>query len=275
MITVKRMGYALLSLSAFGMFIAACTDVGTAPDVPAAIEMAPFPSPSVVVGDTLRNLAGALAPVRAIVRNTAGDTIANAPVRYLYADFNRDSALLVDSLTGRIIARKAITGEARIAARIGSSLQVIKNLIVTVRPDTVEGTRVGSLLTTTFPDTGRSAASSNSTQPFAVTVRNKQGTAPTGVNGWVVRFQLVKPANPANDTASAVYLVDDRGTASILDTTDAGGNAGRKARVRASRFPVTGTDTLEVDATVTYRGQTVRGAPIRLKIPVKRGAGGP
>jgi len=248
-----------------------CKEVGTGPEVPGSIELPPFPSPAVVVGDTLRNLAGAVAPMQAIVRNIAGDVIDKAPVRYLYADFNRDSALLVDSLTGRVIARKAISGEARMAARVGSTLQVIRNLSVTIRPDSVERGASPSLFTTVFPDTGRSV---NQSQPLSVTVRNLQGATPAGVNYWVVRFELIRPANPTNDTSGAAFLIDDRGSASVLDTTDGSGQAGRRVRIRSARFPTTGTDTLELRATVTYRGLPVRGSPVRLVAPVRRGAGG-
>jgi len=248
-----------------------CKEIGTGPEVPGAIELPPFPSPAVVVGDTLRNLAGAVTPIQAIVRNVAGEVIDKAPVRYLYADFNRDSAILVDSLTGRVIARKAISGEARLAARIGNSLQVIRNLALTIRPDSVERGTSPSLFTTVFPDTGRNV---NQSQAVTVSVRNLQGVTPTGVNHWVVRFELIRPANPTNDTSGAAFLIDDRGSASVLDTTDGSGQAGRRVRIRAARFPATGTDTLELRATVTYRGLPVRGSPVRLVAPVRRGAGG-
>ena len=264
-----RRGVALLAgLVLIGL---GCQEIGTAPDVPGAIELPPFPSPAVVVGDTLRNLAGVVTPIRALVRNVAGEVIDKAPVRYLYADFNRDSALLVDSLSGRVIARKAISGEGRLAARVGNSLQVIRNLAVTIRPDTVERGAIPTLFTTVFPDSGRNV---NQSQPVTVTVRNLQGAAPTGVNHWVVKFELLRPANPTNDTSGAAFLIDDRGSTSVLDTTDGSGQAGRRVRIRAARFPTTGTDTLEVRATVTYRGLPVRGSPVRLVAPIRRGAGG-
>lgn len=268
--TRHRLAVVGLAGLAIAGVLSACQQIGTDPEVPAAIELAPFPSPAVVVGDTLRNLAGAVAGVQAIVRNVAGDVIDKAPVRYLYADYNRDSALLVDSLTGRVVARKAITSEARIAARIGSSLQVLRPIQLTLRPDSVERSGTPPLMTTTFPDTGRTV---NTTAELAVTVRNIQGTTANPVNGWVVRFELVRPVNAANDTTGAAYLVDDRGRASVLDTTDYSGLAGRKVRVRAGRFPTTGTDTVEVRAVVSYRGQVLRGAPVRLIAPVRRGAG--
>lgn len=253
----------------------ACAEIGTGPEQPAAIEMAPFPSPSIVIGDTLRTVSGVVAPVVAIVRNTAGDPIDNAPVRYLYADFNRDSALLVDSVTGIVVARKATIGEARIAARVGGSLQVIRNLVVTVRPDTLEPPTQNSTLTTTLPDTGRDAARSNTSQQLQVTLRNLDGAAPTPVNGWVVRYSLRRPLNASNDTTAVAFLVDDQGRASIIDTTDPSGSASRRVRVRATSFPTGGEDTVEVQVDASFRGQPVRGAPRLLRLIVRRGTATP
>jgi C-terminal processing protease CtpA/Prc len=79
----------------------------------------------------------------------------------------------------------------------------------------------------------------------------------------VVRFVILAPANAANDTTKSVYLVDEQGRASVVDTTDATGIAGRKVRVRAAQFPTGATvDTVTVQATATYRGTTLKGAPL-------------
>lgn len=260
----------LLALSAAALG-AACADVSSSPESPASIEMVDFPFPSVVVGDTLRDVNGAVARVRAIVRNATGDTLAAAGTRYLYADYNRDSALAVDSLTGLVVATRAATGDARIAARAGASLQVIKKLLVTVRPDTVSAGKVSAVLTTAFPDTGRAKASANTTDALPVLVQNRQSATPAGVNGWIVRFTLVRPANPTNDTTQAAWLVNDNGTASVIDTTDSGGNAGRKVRIRAAQFPAAGTDSVVVQATVTYKGKAVPGSGAVVSAQVKRG----
>jgi hypothetical protein len=270
----QRMRSAMLLIGVVGavaVAAGACADVSTSPETPASLELSPFPWPSVVIGDTLRDANGVVAPVRAIVRNSRGDTLTNAGTTYLYADFNRDSALLVDSSTGIVVARKAVTAEARIAARVGGTLQAIRKLLVTVRPDTVFAGTTPSLLTTAFPDTGRAKASANTTGPMGVTVQNRQGTTPTGVNGWVVQFTLLRPANPTNDTTLSAWLVNEAGSASIIDTTDGGGNADRKVRVRANQFPTSGTDTVIVQATVTYKGRPVAGSGIRVRVPVRRG----
>lgn len=257
--------------------VAACADVGTGPEVPAAIELPPFAFPTVVVGDTLRDSLGVVAPMKAVVRNSTGDIITSAKPSYLYADYTRDSAFLVDTTTGIVVAQKKV-GAGRLAARIGSSLQVLRPLIATVRPDTaVPGAAPAALIVSLLPDTGRARAESNTTAELQVQLRNRQGTTPVGVHGWLVSFRLIKPANPTNDTTRSVFLVDDQLRASVVDTTSSEGNAGRRVRVRPAGFPVAQgsarvTDTVIVEATARYRGQLVKGAPVRVLVQVVRPA---
>ncbi len=252
----------------------ACAEVGLGPNEAAAIELDPFPSPSVVIGDTLRNIDGVVTPVRARVFNVRGDLIADATPRYLYADFNIDSALAIDSSTGRVIAKKLVSGDKRIAARIGGSLQVLRSIRIVTRPDSVDGTSLTTILGTSLPDTGQQGRERNSTRALTVTVRHLEAGVSTPARSWPVRFQLLSPANPTNDTMAAVYLIDDQGRASTLDTTDDNGGAGRRVRVRALQFPEgTGVDSVIVRATVTYKGLPLKGSPVRLAAPVRRGSG--
>lgn len=252
----------------------ACSEVGLGPDEAAAIELDPFPSPSVVVGDTLRNIDGIVTPVRARVFNVRGDVIGDATPRYLYADFNIDSALAIDSATGIVVAKKLVAGDKRIAARIGGSLQVLRGIRIVTRPDSVDGTSLTTILGTSLPDTGRRGLDSNSTKPLTVTVRHREAGALTAVPYWPVRFQLLTPANPTNDTMGTAYLIDDQGRASTIDTTDDSGVAGRRVRVRALKFPAgAAVESVVVRATVTYKGQPLRGSPVRVTAPVRRGSG--
>ena len=211
----------------------------------------------------------------AIVRNVRGDIIEDAPVRFLYADFNRDSALIVDSVTGFVRAAKTAKGDARIAVRVGNTLQVLRSIIVTTRPDTIGAAlEVAPLLTTVLPDTARANSTPNRSSPLTVMVRHFEGATPSGVNAWPVQFEVIDPANPTNDTTAAAYMVDENGRASTLDTADASGSAARRVRVRAALFPAAGTaqDTIVVQAVARYRGTLVRGAPVRMLVPVRRGS---
>lgn len=268
----------LLVLSSMAL-LSACAEVGLEPDVPAAIELNALPSPSVVVGDTLRNLAGGIEALEAVVRNVSGAIIPDAAVRYLYADFQRDSALDVDSLTGIVRAVRAPSPglETRLAARVSTSLQILKSIIVTTRPDSADrnGEPAIAQFTTTLADTGRVGANANRSPALTMVVRHIEapGTV-TRVNGWLVRFVVIAPANPQNDTTRAVYLVDESTRASVMDTTNSQGVAGRSVRIRAAQFPAaaTPTDSVIVHAIVTYKGAELKGSPVKLILPVKRGS---
>ncbi len=247
---------------------AGCAQIGTDPDVPASIEALPLPFPSIAIGDVLRDTLGVEQPLRAVLRNVRGDIIADAPVRWLYVQYARDSALEVDSVTGHIRALSLPTGTAQVAARYASSLQILLPIRVTNAPDTAF--RADSAHLVGFvPDTGRLGADSNS---VAVTVRLQYRNATNvlqNADHWLVRFTVVRPANLANDTTAAVFLMDDNRRPSQLDTTTAG-LASRRVRVRPLQFPATGVDvdTVEVEAMVMRQGVPVPGAPIRILVPV-------
>lgn len=256
---------------------AACSQLGVEPDAPASIELPALPSPSVVIGDTLRDANGVAAPVHAIVRNLRGDPIEDADVTYIYADYNRDSALMVDAVTGYVVALRTPSGEARIAARVGAALQVLRPVIVTIRPDslTTDGVPAINQLITTLPDTSAATARSNTSSAISVGVRSiaEDGTTQP-VRGWVVSYSLVSPANASNDTTMAVYLVNSTsGSRAVSDTTGTDGIASIAVRVRAALFP-TGSepDSVILSATASYKGVALKGTPVRLALPVLRGS---
>lgn len=244
----------------------ACAEIGTDPDVPASLEIARFPFPSVAVGDSLRDTLGVAFPVRAIVRNISGGVLEDAPIRYL----SRDTMLLVDSVTGHVFARALpAQNPASVAARFEQALQILAQVRVTNGPDTVFRTDTAAL--PSLVSEGVIGAADSNTVAVQVHVRYRSSTdALQNVNDWLVRFAVVSPANLTNDTAAAVYLVDDRGRAGQIDTTGSDGFASRRVRVRSSRFPAPGVaeDTIEVEAAVMRRGVAVPGAPVRIRVPV-------
>ena len=65
-----------------------CSQIGVDPEEPAAIEFEALASPSIVIGDSLRNAEGVATPLHAIVRNIRGEIIDDAPVSYVYAEYN-------------------------------------------------------------------------------------------------------------------------------------------------------------------------------------------
>ncbi len=274
--TAARVTIGALLAAAAGV-AAACADLGSDPAVPASIELARLAFPAVAVGDSLRDTLGVAQPVRAILRNVSGDVIEEAPVRFL----SRDDALLVDSVTGHLLAlRRPTANPVNVAVRFANALQIQAQVRITNAPDTAFRTDSASLVAF-LPDAAIGSADSNSVA-VEVRLQYKDSTTDALANSadWLVRFAVVSPANVRNDTTAAVFLVDDRGRASQVDTSSGNGLASRRVRVRPTQFPAAGVarDTVEVEAAVWRRGRPVGGAPVRILVPVSaastRGAGG-
>ncbi len=261
----------LLGMVSVCVVAAACAQIGTDPTVPASIEAVPLASPAIAIGDSLRDIAGDAQPVRALVRNIDGDVIEDAPIRYLYVQFDRDSALEVDSVTGHVrVIKQPLSGPVQIAARFENALQVLIPLRITNEPDTV--VQAGSDSIVGFvPDTGRRGADQNSA-PVSVRVRYFDANETLqNVQDWVVQFEVIEPANPTNDTTLAAFFMNDIARPMTFDTTDASGVASRRLRMRSELvFPDTTLlrDTVVVEARVWRKGAPVPGAPLRILVPV-------
>jgi hypothetical protein len=89
-------------------------------------------------------------------------------------------------------------------------------------------------------------------------------TTDSAVKNYLVTFAIVS----TTDTTLA-KLVNDAGTSSRLDTTDASGDASRKIRLNPAKLSAV-NDSIIVMASVKYRG-AVRGSPVRLVLKVKPG----
>ena|SRR5687767_2270374 len=109
----------------------ACGDIETAPGVPASLEFNGLPFPAIVAGDTLRDTSGVAAPLRARVFNFDNDEILDAPVRYA----SLDSRIVVDSVTGVVVAGPVSDTAARVIALIGALQSAPLPLSVVPRPD--------------------------------------------------------------------------------------------------------------------------------------------
>jgi hypothetical protein len=276
----RRRGALILSIAAI---VAACAESGTGPNDPGSIEFAPFAAPALVLGDTLRNVDGVATPVVALVRNLHGDILQDIPIQYVYADASRDTSVKVDS-NGYVVSLKPLGSvtvgttvtpatTVRIAARFGEALQVIRTITITTRPDSVDrgsATTVDTLRAA-LPDSSNGLAR-NVSSALSVTVRHLDTTsAYVAVPTYLVKFEVLLPANATGDSTRGAFMVNDNGIASSIDTTDGSGVATRYVRVRPSIFPATTTpDSVVVRATVTYRGRNVKGSPIRITVPVKK-----
>lgn len=232
---------------------AACADVSGSSTSVLSIQFDSLAAPSVVIGDTLRDTTGAV--VRPVVHafNFKGDEIIPAPVFFL----SPDSGVTVDSATGIVVGDSLRLTPARIIATVGI-LQAIQNVDVTLRPDLVQAVNALDSLQYSLIDTTLNVS------PL-LQVRLTHGVAPDDsvVKSYIVSFAIVAQSAP-----KLSELVNDAGVASLIDTTDASGMAGRKIRLHPV-FLTSQADSIVINATAKYRGVQVNGSPVRFVLLLK------
>jgi hypothetical protein len=244
------LAFALVGL---GLGAAACTEVGSDPQAPVAIELKPPSSPAILRGDTLRDSTGAAVPLTALVYNAQGDVISGAPVQFLEID--SVPRLTLDATTGIVIGND--TGQALVVVSAGS-LQSIPDTLVVVDTPTV------AIQVDTPPDTlvyTFSPTAGDTLVPLGVRAVHVADVDTAAVRRIVVRYSFVHPAVPNDSDSTHVQLVDEARRASLSDTTDATGLASRSIRI--SPFTIPFSDSVVVRADIRRPdGTDVPGSPI-------------
>lgn len=265
---------------------AACSEAGTGPGGIAAVSFDTLPSPGLVLGDTLRDAEGNVAPLRALAYDVDGNVVGDAPIRWiaLSRDSSDDRALdslQVDSITG--IATAPVTGDSALYARRNATVRVLpqvnglpgpaRQIALTLRPDSLAVP--DSALRPFLPlrnDTGGAARSSLPIGSRVLHDSASLGATFLPVRAWRVHYALEYRGQPVSAESRALWLVDDSFRRSAIDTTDGEGRAARRVRVHPDSLDIGatgGVDTVTVVITATWRGEPLRGAPARLKLPVQ------
>lgn len=242
---------AFISAIAFSSILAvACTNISDNADAVLSLQFDSLASPSVVLGDTLRDTTGAIALPVVHAFNYHGDEIAAAPIYFL----SPDSGVTVDSATGIVVGDSLRSTPARIIATI-SNLQAVQKISVTLRPDSMAAVTVLDTLNYSTLDSTLNVSD-------LMSVKLLHGVPPndSAVPNYIVSFAIVSQSDP-----NLALLINDAGKPSNIDTTDAGGIAGRKIRVHPLNLTAT-VDSVILEATAKYRGQPVTGGPIRLVV---------
>ena len=248
-----RSAAALPLLLISGALILACTDIPTGADDVLSIELNPLPSPSVVVGDTLRDTAGVATPLTVTAFNYRNEVVEDVPARFRALD----ARVRIDSVTGVLVADTASSTPSRVLATF-EGFSAFLSVPVTLRPDTVVGENARDSLSYSLTDTA-----ANLSNPLGVRVLHGLTTTDSAVSSYRVTFDVT----PQSDTTLARLVID--GTSrSRVDTTDAGGVASRRLRIDVSQI-TDAVDSVIVMANVRYRGQHVRGSPLRLVLKLK------
>jgi hypothetical protein len=247
---IRSSSSALLALMTLSAVVLSCTDIPTGNDQILSFSVNPLPSPSLVVGDSLRDTLGVVRPITITAFNFQGDTVTSPKIRFLAAG----RGIKVDSLTGIVTGDSVQTG-AKIIVAVGS-IQAPVVVGVALRPDTM------------FASNGRDSVGYSLTDSTlnispALGVRLLHGTGDSAVVGWRVSFRMVSP------TGTVAQLINDANAAgTTADTTDASGTASRRIRINVAQL-TTISDSVVVMASAAYRGVAIRGSPVRLVLKYK------
>lgn len=236
----------------------ACTDISGSSSAVLSLQFDTLASPSVVVGDTLRDTTGAI--ILPVVRafNYKGKEITPVVVYFQ----SPDSGVTVDSATGIIVGDSLRSSPARIIATVGN-LQAVQRLNLTLRPDSIAAQKGVDTLNYSLLDSTKNV----STEALSAILFHGI-TRDSVVTNYIVSFEIVSQSNP-----NVAELVDDGGRASQVDTTDGSGIAGRKIRVHPVNLgTATTVDSVIVQATAKYHGQPVTGSPVRLVMLLQPGS---
>lgn len=225
---------------------AACTKVGTEPSVAVAIESFAPPLPSVVVGDTMRDTSGNIAPLRATVYNSSGEPIPDAPIHFLALDSLH--RITLDTSTGIVVGRD--TGQTRVVAHVGS-LQSQPIMLTVVLPPTAiipVDSLVDTLNYTIDFTTGR-----DTLQNLRVRLVHIAGTDTIPVPSYLVRYDFLYPAGYDNTDSTKVQLVNGASrNPSLLVTTGTDGSTNQALRI--TPFAAPDTDSVVVAARAAQPG---------------------
>lgn len=203
----------------------ACSEVGTDPEVPVAIEIDAPMLPAIAEGDSLRDTLGAVGTITARALNSRNEVIANAPIRF-YALRNDSAIIAVDSATGRVAGLRV--GDADVVAQVAGLQSVRLQVRVTGNPDTVYAVSplVDSVLYALADDTARTLTVHVARQD-TVEGRDTLLLVPF----WRVRYGIVDPPDlETNTDTTRVYIANDANRLSRVDTTDATNGASRRIR---------------------------------------------
>ncbi len=235
-----RRAAAIVSVSLV-WYLVSCTEVPAPEGGVASISNIQRPSPGLVVGDTMRDSMGLVAPLRVIAYGLDDAPITPQPT---------PSSVVLDTtahLSGGLLIGDRV-GTVHVVGVVGSVQTRADTIPVTLFPDTLvsSDTVLHRVSYTLIGDTVVNSAE------LGVIAQHLLPT-PSGVQAVVVKYAITKA--PTGTSAPTVVLVSGN-RLSDRDTTDVTGRASRVARLRLSAIN-TFTDTVTLNATASYRGRTL------------------
>jgi hypothetical protein len=267
----------LAALAAATLIVAvwSCTKLPSDPNTPFSIAFRRAPSPSVVLGDVMRDSTGQPARLQAFAFNLRGDTIRNYAVTYFLVAQDSQPATLADGLITALSDTAYIGDTLRVVAVAGGVQSTPLRIVVTLKPD---GLVLAGSDTVRFllPATDSLPLSASMSVRLRHTPIPPEPARDTVAPAYEVRYRVVRASSGGSDS-SYVTIADASRHYAPIDTTDANGIAARQLRVRRTKYPYpydtitpghSAVDTVYVDATASYKGSSVSGSPVRFKVLV-------
>jgi hypothetical protein len=244
--------------------ICAC-DLSTKNADVASISNLRLPSPSVIVGDVMRDSLGTPTPLSVDVFDAHGAIVANPTLVFSRLDstISIDPSGLVHGLTRDTVGARVVVGSG--------GLQTPQNRIfVTVAPKKATKS-VGAAPAIVFDTRIDTTVQTNWSPLLSVTLADSSGV---GAQGFIATYSIVRSPAPLTAGVPTIYIANDAGAATTRDTSDHTGVVSRRVVLRQSAIGdqalLTGskTDTIIVRMTALYRAAAIPGTPIDFVIPV-------
>jgi hypothetical protein len=225
-----------------------------------------LPSPSVVVGDVMRDSLGAPAPLSIEVFDAHGNVVANPTLVFSHLD----STISIDA-SGLVHGLKRDTVGARVVVGSGGLQTPQNRIFVSVAPKKAAKSAGASAPAITFDTRIDTTVQTNWSPLLPVTLTDSTGV---GAQGFIATYSIVRSPAPLTVGVPTVYIANDAGAATTRDTSDLAGVVSRRVVLRqaavgdAALLSGTKTDTIIVRMTATYRAAAIPGTPVDFVIPV-------
>ena len=233
MTPVVRRPRLALATAAAAIFAAACFGVEAPPGGIASISQVQPPSPSVVRGDTMRDSAGAAAPLRAFAFAQSGDTIRGLVPRFTALG----TALHIANES--FVVGDSVRDSVRVVADLGSTSSPIQTPPLGI-PVTVPPVRISTPAADTTriewtfdPTSVDSLQWSGTTDSLTLTLL---GPGDSAVVGFIADYAMTPLA--ARGAAPAAFIAPVKTRAPRpTDTTDASGVVARSVALNLKQVP--------------------------------------
>lgn len=232
-----------------------CSEIGPA-GVPASISFDRIPSLGIVLGDTLRDADGVAVQLSASVFDARNDLIPDAPVEFLAL---KDGIRITED---RYVIAESYGDTVPVVAQAGALQTPPVPLITVQRPGLLRAVADTEIVVEYDPLTSIPSA------PMRVRVLAAEPATATDtvVPQWRVNFEIVGQA--AGDTTPGLLVTTNTTRQASADTSGADGVASVQYRLHPRTLTVL-TDTVEVLATTSHRGEALTGSPVRFLLIIR------